>query len=278
MMNDTYASIWHHLPLDFASRIETCVDAACSQLNETNPVSIFFRADDIAVPEKQFVQLFELFLSYRVPLSLAVVPAWITKIRWQTIKSLANKAPKLWCWHQHGWRHMNHESKGKKQEFGPGRSVDPIRKDLLRGRERLEMVLGNAFYPAFTPPWNRCDLNTLELLKKFKYRAVSRSQNSKPLPPHGLPDFSVNIDLHTRKEANPIEAWNHLFTELVQSISSGFCGIMLHHQRMNKSAFIFLELLLKALIKGKYIRLINLKDLVENRKHNLAAIAFLKNL
>ena len=265
-MNDTSASIWHHLPPDLVSRIETCVDAACSRLSTKNPVSIFFRADDIAVPGKNFFQLIELFISYHIPLSLAVVPAWITKIRWQTIKQSADKAPKLWCWHQHGWRHMNHESKGKKQEFGPGRSVDRIRKDLLHGRKRLEMVLGNAFYPAFTPPWNRCDRNTLELLKKFKYRVVSRSQYSKPLAPNGLPDFSVNVDLHTCKETNPIEAWNHLFKELFQSLSSGFCGIMLHHQRMNESGFIFLELLLKALIKGKYFRLVSLKDLVENRK------------
>jgi len=49
---------------------------------------------------------------------------------------------------------------------------------------------------------------------------------------------------------------------LGKDISSGRCGIMLHHQKMNAVAFDFLEILLKTLKGCKHIRLVNFKDLV----------------
>ena len=46
----------------------------------------------------------ELFSQFRVPLNLAVVPAWLTRIRWQNIMSAGKFVDELWCWHQHGRR------------------------------------------------------------------------------------------------------------------------------------------------------------------------------
>jgi hypothetical protein len=251
--------LWLFYPSDLNKRLNTCIETT---LTETSaPVYVFFRADDVAVPAKNFNRLMELFATKRVPLSLSVVPAWLTRPRWQQIRSLGRKAPLLWCWHQHGWRHKNHETIGKKQEFGPGRSSCIIRKDLIRGRQRLEKLLEKDFDPIFTPPWNRCGHTTLELLKKLRYDAVSRSNGSRPSPPVGLPDFQVNVDLHTRKAGNPLEDWECFFSELRKALLSGLCGIMIHHQRMNAPAFTFLELLLDVLTHRKGIYLVNFKML-----------------
>jgi len=255
------ASIWRSVPVDIALKIDRCLAGACEQRNIRGPAPLFVRADDVAVPGRQFVRLMSLFSSFRVPLSPAVVPAWLTQTRWRQLKKIGSRTPELWCWHQHGWRHANHEKTNKKQEFGPGRPAAQIRKDLVSGRRRLEALMGNDFYPVFTPPWNRCSLDTLNLLKELGYRAVSRSRDSLPPAPEGVPDFQVNVDLHTRRDTGCDSGWDRLLTDLENAVKSGACGIMIHHQLMNAAAFEFLEVLLTSIVNQKGVAPINFRGL-----------------
>ena len=255
------SSIWRRLPADIVKRTADCVAAGCAQKSQSGDTSVFFRADDIAVPGGQFAQLMALFSKYRVPLCLAVVPAWLTRSRWSALRRVANNAESLWCWHQHGWRHVNHESQGKKQEFGPARCRADLEHDIGRGRQRLEKLLGKRFYPVFTPPWNRCGQGALDVLNSLKYAGISRSRGSTPPASSGLPNFDVNVDLHTRKETVAADGWRNLFDELQQAIASGRCGIMIHHQRMNPAAFDFLEILLKTLKTRKKLQLVHFEHL-----------------
>jgi peptidoglycan/xylan/chitin deacetylase (PgdA/CDA1 family) len=264
-MQSKAAALWDHLPPGLEADIADCIRGGCEKAQDRGAVTIFFRADDVAVPGRQFSRLMDLFSAYGVPLSLAVVPSALTRKRWQYLKGFEKKNPLRWCWHQHGWRHVNHETEGKKQEFGGGRKVSEIKRDIVRGKERLEMVMGDHFYPVFTPPWNRCSSVTLKLLKELGYAAVSRSRGSKNLSPAGLPDYFVNVDLHTRKERRPAEAWENLFTELQQAIASNQCGIMIHHRMMNDAAFDFLDILLKLLVGNAKLQLVNFRDLSESR-------------
>jgi peptidoglycan/xylan/chitin deacetylase (PgdA/CDA1 family) len=247
----TIASIWHSVPVDIGQKIDRCLAGACEQRNIRAAVPLFFRADDVAVPGRQLVRLMNIFSSFRVPLSLAVVPAWLTESRWRQLKSIGARTPELWCWHQHGWRHANHEKKGKKQEFGLGRSVPEIRNDLVRGRQRLESLMDKDFYPVFTPPWNRCSSDTLNQLKELGYRAVSRSKGSLPPPPEGLPDLQVHVDLHTGRDPDPDSGWRRLLAELENAVKGGICGIMIHHQLMNDAACEFLGILLTSIVSQK---------------------------
>jgi hypothetical protein len=210
-------------------------------------VTVFFRADDIGVPGRSFQRLIQIFQQHGTPLGLAVVPTWLTPARWERLQTLTRDGTGLWCWHQHGWRHCNHEAAGKKQEFGPARPPERVSTDLRRGRERLEELMGPAFYPAFTPPWNRCSAEALTMLQQSGYHAVSRSAGSLPAAPSGLPDLAVNVDLHTRKEPGADLGWQGLQADLQAAIATGRCGIMLHHQRMNETAAAFLDALLAAL-------------------------------
>lgn len=261
-MKSFISSIWRQPPSDMAARIEGCIRDARAHFSKTEPACIYFRADDVAVPGRPFSRMMELFSHYRAPLSLAVVPAWITPERWNSLQNTGVRSSALWCWHQHGWRHVNHETTGKNQEFGSARLYFELKHDLLKGKQRLENILGNHFYPVFTPPWNRCNLKTLVLLKECRYLAVSRNWGALPASPEKLPDLCVDVDLHTRKDKDPVSGWDRLFKVLGKDISSGRCGIMLHHQKMNAVAFDFLEILLKTLKECKHIRLVNFKDLV----------------
>jgi peptidoglycan/xylan/chitin deacetylase (PgdA/CDA1 family) len=260
-MKPFISSIWRHPPSDLSTQIEKCVRAAAGASQSAETGLIYFRADDVAVPGRPFNRMMELFSKYRVPLSLAVVPAWLTRQRWDAIRGSALRSAALWCWHQHGWRHVNHETEDRNQEFGAARQSAALKNDLLKGRQRLEDILGNQFYPVFTPPWNRCSLNTLELLKACGYLAVSRDCGARPDSPSALPDYCMHVDLHTHKAPDPVAGWERLFKTLTRDISAGRCGIMLHHQKMNAAAFDFLEILLKTLKKCKKLQLVNFKNL-----------------
>lgn len=264
-MKPNIAVLWRRLPSDIDTRIADCIQAGCKRANGKDAGYVFFRADDVAVPGRQFARMMALFAAYGAPLSLAVVPATLTRPRWQYLNGFEKMNPGRWCWHQHGWRHINHETKGKKQEFGAARKAAAVKRDLEQGKKRLERIMADRFCPVFTPPWNRCSRTTLVLLKELGYAAVSRSRGSKTPLPAGFPDYYVNVDLHTRKETSSAVAWKNLFAELQQAIASKYCGIMIHHRRMNEAAFDFLEMLLKKLAVSPGLRLVNFKDMT-NRK------------
>ncbi len=248
--NDWYG----YPPPDPAHLLSRLLDNALAQ-GSHDRVTLFFRADDIGVPGPRFFQMLTLCMRYDIPLGLALVPAWTTAARWETILRAVHRKSHLWCWHQHGWRHVNHESTGKKQEFGPSRNSEDIHSDLQRGRLRLESILGDDFFPLFTPPWNRCDERTMAHLSAEKYVALSRFAESRPEAPTNLPDLFVNVDLHTRKGSDPKRIWADLLNEFSQAFASGYCGIMLHHQRISPAAFTFLELLFSFVIDSKHIQL-----------------------
>ena len=230
---------------DAQRRIIGAIDRGCHRAESR--VSVFFRADDIGIPSSGFQLLIDTFIRQRMPLCLAAVPSWVTDRRFDQLCRLTGRNSSQWCWHQHGRVHRNFEPHGKKQEFGPYRSKEVIFASLQQGKWRLEEIMGNEFQPFFTPPWNRCSTATMEALTELHFSALSRNRNAVPETIDALPDFQVSVDLHTRKETSPEQGFDNLLTELEESITSGQCGIMIHHQRMNKNSFKILEQLLVAI-------------------------------
>ncbi|MFZ7125080.1 MAG: hypothetical protein ACOWWM_02860 [Desulfobacterales bacterium] len=254
--------LWRRLPARLDDWIKETLDSALAGRNGRS-IDVFFRADDIGVPGRAMERLLKCFESHGTPLSTAIVPAWLTGDRWAWLGERCRVDSRMWCWHQHGWRHVNHETAGRKQEFGPGRTVEAIRREILSGRDRLEHLMKEVFYPAFTPPWNRCGESTLRVLKAEGYRAISRTRGASPAAGSSLPDFGVAIDLHTRKAKARDQAWIELANEFRQGFATSPCGIMIHHRRMNEHAFVFLDLLLASLSAHPGIRLVTLRDLAE---------------
>lgn len=260
-MNRLVSPVWKAPWPDLRPALEAAVSAGIRKA--AGPVRIFFRADDIGIPGKRFSDMTDLFLAGRVPLNLAVVPAWLNPRRWEVLRGMTDlRAPELWCWHQHGWRHRSHELQGKKQEFGPARSEAAIAADILRGKNKLESLMKDRFTPVFTPPWNRCDERAMAALKETGFLALSRHCRSHSGPIPGLPDFPVHVDLHTRREADPETGRAALLNEITAAVSGGLCGVMIHHQRMNRAAMEFQEILLAVVKKTDRMVPVNFKDLI----------------
>ncbi len=251
------------LPDNIEQRIDSAVETGS---NSAAPPSIqlFFRADDIAVPSVSFKELIHLFQKHEVPLCLATVPSWLTPSRFRQLEDITGNNPGQWCWHQHGRLHKNFEPEGKKQEFGPAREYHQILDHLEKGKTRLESILADRFVPFFTPPWNRCSIDTIRALEKLSFTGLSRSAGARPNSTPLLPDIQVNVDLHTRKEINPEKELNDILTELEQSLASRHTGIMLHHQRMNKTAFLLLDFLIARLKQTTNIRFMRLQDFIQS--------------
>ena len=250
--------------VDIADKIGSHIDRGCR--HATQRPLVFFRADDIGVPSQGFAQLIACFAKHRLPLCLATVPAWLTAARLKELRRRTGTGSAQWYWHQHGRVHRNFETSGKKQEFGPARTKNDIYTSLRQGKERLADLLGTDFHAVFTPPWNRCGGDTLQALVDLHYTAVSRSTGARPETPAALADYQVNVDLHTRKEKVPGPALENLLHELEQGIASGLCGIMLHHQRMNSSALLVLDILLGLIAGNKKLLPVHFGDLAAGKQ------------
>ena len=245
---------------ELKKKFTSVIERGCSKCS-TSP-TVFFRADDIGIPSKQFSQLISSFKKHKMPLCLATVPTWLTPRRLKDLQQLTGDSKAQWCWHQHGYVHRNFELIGKNQEFGPARTYNEVTSSLEKGKNRLNFLLGTLNQPVFTPPWNRCSIETLQSLQDLKFQAISRSLGAKPHTKETFPDFQVNVDLHTRKEFSPSDGFQNLLAELEQSLASGRCGIMLHHQRMNGRAVHLLDTLLACLKKKVGISFVHFGDLL----------------
>ncbi len=236
-MGKTVAAIWEEQTPHFVfNQLETI-------MGDQGVLSIVFRADDIGVVDDNYTRLMHLFSAHDLDLCLAVVPQWMTKERWAAMKPFQPERS-IWCWHQHGLSHTNHQATGKKAEFGSARTNEAIFQDLAQGKRHLEQILGPLFDPIFTPPWNRCSEATIKALQTLGFSAISRYRDAEPNSMPRLPDLQMNIDLHTRKERNAQLGWTNLLKEFRNGAKSGTLGIMLHHQQMNRNSFYFLERLL----------------------------------
>ncbi|MGI9537763.1 MAG: DUF2334 domain-containing protein, partial [Desulfocapsaceae bacterium] len=224
------------------------------------PIPVLFRADDIGVLSTNFLRMLDLFQTHHLPLCLAVVPTWLSQTRWRAIKTHIDTGSPLWCWHQHGWNHTNHQSTGKKCEFGSARSRSAISNDLSRGKDRLLRIVGSDYSPFFTPPWNRCSEETLAILAELGFSGVSRSRGEQG-ENGSLKDFFINVDLHTRKETDGGSALEGLCDELRLAVEQHYVSVMIHHQLMNDSAFELLELLLTLVAGNSKFRACTFNDL-----------------
>ncbi|OGR16192.1 MAG: hypothetical protein A2X81_08540 [Desulfobacterales bacterium GWB2_56_26] len=263
-MTRSISSLYFMTHDDAAARIARRIEAGCERA--TGQPQVFFRADDIGIPSRSFAGFIALFRKHSIPLCLATVPTWLNEKHLAELRLITGTAAGpsgQWCWHQHGYIHHNFELSGKKQEFGPAREPAELRKCLAQGRDRLLRLLGDDFCPVFTPPWNRCGEATLRALADLGFQAVSRSRGARPEAPAALPDFQVQADLHTRKEQSPELAFAALLNELEDSLASGRCGIMIHHQRMNARALQLLDILLGQIKNKRKLIPVHFGDLLK---------------
>ena len=227
-------------------------------------IALFFRDDDAAEDTPLLRRLLSLFETREMAINFEVIPGLLTTECARLLGAAQSGQPKLIEVNQHGWRHENHETTGRKCEFGPARDYQQQLEDIRAGRARLEEMLGSAFYPVFTPPWNRYGAATCQALIDLGFHAISDIESSRAVKVNtALRRIPATLDIIDWRSSRDLKPVDLLLTELIRQIQkvgqvvqpeqaktakeSATIGILLHHRVMSEAAFSFIDRLLTEL-------------------------------
>jgi predicted glycosyltransferase len=225
-------------------------------------LSVFLRNDDGDKDEDSLRQLFDITLSRQVPLHVAVIPKSLTNAGVRLLRDVKHAQPDLLELGQHGFQHLNHESEGRKCEFGASRTFEEQFNDIANGKKILEETLQEYFAPIFTPPWNRCTKDTLKAVEQLDFEILSRDNSNPPATAYRFQEISTTLDFFTWKDGAKMKQPQDLTEELLKQLTTHRpVGLLLHHKVMNAEAFSFLDELLAELKRYPIVQFHTLQSL-----------------
>ena len=170
----------------------------------------------------------------RRALDVAAIPCAVTPALASELRARVYAAPEGVAVHQHGFAHLNHETEGRKCEFGGARPDALQQQDIVLGRRLLADLHRLPIGDIFTPPWNRCTAATGEALRVAGFRVLSRDATAQPLNVAGLYELPVTVDWFARRKGSLLSL-DKVGLQLANSArSSSPVGVMFHHELMDE--------------------------------------------
>ena len=231
------------------------LDPVRSALDGDGPVAtFFFRDDDAGWEHERLLRLLDVFKRSAAPVDVAAIPAALSPRIAADLRWAVQALPDLVHIHQHGFRHTNHETTGRKSEFGPSRNLDDQRRDLAHGKRLLAEMVGEGVRPIFTPPWNRCTEATVLCLKELGVRILSRDVGAGVARVPAMSECPVTLDWCGHHGVRlGLNAWGDSIATAVRTGSP--TGIMLHHALMTADDLNALSALLQLLSRHRRARI-----------------------
>ncbi|MFQ5605583.1 MAG: DUF2334 domain-containing protein [bacterium] len=224
----------------FAVTLSKILDLAESL--HQKPISLFFRDDDVDVLTSNLVNLVHLFTEKDIPLHLQIIPNNLEVETVRYLKKIKRNYPHRILLSQHGWSHANHNPDGRKHEFGDERSASQQFSDIISGKEVLTKTFLNDFLLAFTPPWNRYNSDTVQVLTKLGFQILSADGGTVGELEGELVEISTAIDLHHQRPHPTLKSPVHLLFELRENLKKNHqVGWLLHHHEMSLTDLHFLN-------------------------------------
>ncbi|MFQ5631495.1 MAG: glycosyltransferase [bacterium] len=217
-------------------RLNNWLDPVRHALDEApERVLFFFRDDDAGWEDRRLFQLLGLIEHFALPLDMAVIPDALSLKLVEKLRPRVEAAPDRLGLHQHGYKHLNHETTGRKCEFGPSRRYDDMLWDIKKGQTALKAHFGELVQPIFTPPWNRCTVAAARCLVELDFKILSREHRAKPVGLASLRELPVHIDWFAKKHGVPLSR-EQIGAQLALEIyKGGPVGIMFHHAIMDEN-------------------------------------------
>lgn len=218
------------------------------------PLPAFIRDDDAGWENDRLLALLDTVDAAGACIDLAVIPLAISDPLAAELIPRLDAAPQRLALHQHGCAHVNHESEGRKCEFGPSRSAASQRHDIRGGWLLLQHLFGARVQPIFTPPWNRCAPHTPAVLAELGFAALSRDRGAPAQS--AVPEIAVDVDWSRQlREGGPVAAARALADALRARAGDGApLGLMLHHATMDAPALAQLGELLACITRHGALR------------------------
>lgn len=240
------------------SAVSAALDAA------EQPVRLFLRDDDAGWDDARLFSLLDCVEQAAVPIDLAVIPQACGAPLARELCARIDGAPGRLGVHQHGYAHTNHETAGRKCEFGGARDAAAQRTDLRAGREHLIALFGARLDAIFTPPWNRCAAYTPRLLAGLGYRALSRDRGAPAQ--HDVPEVAVDVDWCKYRAAG--DDGSGIGRALARCIAAGHggrgIGVMLHHAVMDGRDLQLLASLIEAVAAHPGARWVSMREILSD--------------
>lgn len=210
------------------TRDRSWLDPVRAALDRRTAVStFFFRDDDAGWADDRLFLLLDRVEAHGLPADVAVIPAAVTGPTARRLRSTA-RATRIRL-HQHGFAHTDHQTEGRRCEFGDSRALDRQAADIRAGRDLVLAVFGDLLDPVFTPPWNRCRPETGEVLARAGLQVLSRDSTAPLLDRPDLAEVPVTVDWFGRRRKVPLTRAEVAGRIAEQVGGDDPVGVMLHH-------------------------------------------------
>ncbi|MBA3417511.1 MAG: hypothetical protein H0U09_02220 [Geodermatophilaceae bacterium] len=232
--------------------VRAALDAAA------DPCPVFFRDDDAGWADDRLFALLDVFDRYAVAVDVAVIPAELHPGLVTALRARLTDCVRV---HQHGYAHLNHESSGRKHEFGRSRDARAQARDVAAGGARMRDAFDERCDPVFTPPWNRCTADTADVLLVEGFRVLSRDSTAPPVQRPGLTEVPVTVDWFGRQHG---QRWTR--AELAARIAAAVAapepvGLMLHHAVTDEHELAAIEQVVALLARHPAVRRASILEL-----------------
>jgi hypothetical protein len=216
--------------------------------------TFWWRDDDAGAPHPGLTRLLGLAARLRLPLGVAVVPAWLD----DEVAAMLREAPAAVAALQHGWAHANHETapppgerKLRPAECGAARAAAVVLAELAAGWTRLGAALGPRARPVLVPPWNRIAPGVAVALPAAGYTALSGfgPRHAVPAVP-GLARLNCHADPIVWREGKRFAGAAATLGRLTAHLADRRAGradpaeptgLLTHHRDMTEAFWGFLE-------------------------------------
>jgi len=223
--------------------------------------------------DKSFRDFFDFMFGLKIPVVYGVIPDKLQKDAAIFLRRAKKDQPKLLDIVQHGFAHSNYADEGEdKYEFGPARTYEQQRDDIVKGQSIMDHWFGELATPGFIPPFHADDENTINALEDLKVPLYS----ARLKVPRLVKRF---IDLPAQIWANKIDAkglpkplnFRSLSIDLASVLESGpVTGMVFHHDMMvapkDKEVLMALMKLVLQQRAERKIRTILFSDLLNARE------------
>ncbi|WP_159952501.1 polysaccharide deacetylase family protein [Rhizobium sp. 18065] len=225
-----------------------------------DPLHLWLRDDDAVEPSAPLDCLLQLTNRHRVPVLLAVIPAFTgAELQQRLALEMAVEVA------VHGWAHVNHAGAGEKsRELGLHRPLATVLDELARAREHLASLYQTRFLPMLVPPWNRIDSEIIDKLGGLGLEALSVYGPEKSGPLTMLNTHVDIMDWRGTRGARPLGA---VIADLVamSRTHKGPVGLLTHHLVHDAAAWDLLEMLFAATSDHAGCRWRSARDLLADK-------------